>query len=180
MNNKTIKALIECSREGSSDAFRGIFEHLHDRLFFYASSHMRIREDALDIVQETFVDLWKSIRGIRRFTYNSDEEFYGFVFLILKRKISRHKYKNAIKNSLPFNENIATEGYEMEHEDYRHVLKAIEKLAAEFQELIKLRYWADMSFGEIALVLNINENTAKVKHYRALQKLKAYLAYYNE
>ncbi|PIP73346.1 MAG: hypothetical protein COW88_02290 [Candidatus Lloydbacteria bacterium CG22_combo_CG10-13_8_21_14_all_47_15] len=174
MNDQVLPILIKRSREGDTDAFRCIFERLNDRLFQYARAHTVARDDALDIVQDTFIDIWKSLNG---FAYRSDEAFYGFVFVILKRKIARYRRINAIRASLPFNEKIANEAsYEIEREDYRFVMKALERLATDYQELLKLRYWSDMSFAEIALVMNITEGTAKVRHHRALQKLKDYTA----
>lgn len=178
MNSATLEVLIEHSREGDANAFREIFEHLNDRLFRYALAHTKSRDDALDIVQDTFIDLWKAIET---FSYRSDEEFYGFVFLILKRKIAHHHRKAIFRISLPLDEARLSneESYEMEYEDYRHLFHAMEKLAEEYQELLRLRYWAGMSFNEIALVLNTNENNAKVRHHRALQKLKDYLSSYH-
>jgi RNA polymerase sigma-70 factor (ECF subfamily) len=38
--------------------------------------------------------------------------------------------------------------------------------------IIKLRYFEKLSFKEIGAILNINESNAKVKCFRALEKLK--------
>ena len=70
---------------------------LSDRLFSYALAHTRNRDDALDLVQDTFIDLWG---GLKKFKYKNDESFYGFVFLVLKRKLYRH-YKKQPANDLP-------------------------------------------------------------------------------
>jgi DNA-directed RNA polymerase specialized sigma24 family protein len=39
--------------------------------------------------------------------------------------------------------------------------------------VIILRYWSELSFEEIAKILNINYNTAKSRHYRAKQIIHA-------
>jgi len=167
LNNIKFKDLVSKTQEGDMNAFRGIFDQLNNRLFAYAASHARSREDALDIVQETFIDLWKSLE---KFHYRSDEEFYGFVFTIIKRKLARH-YRSRT-HDIPIDEADKIGVCEMNREDYRYLMKHINNLALQYQDLLKLRYWSQMTFGEIAFVLNIKETTAKVWHYRALQKLK--------
>lgn len=171
----TLEDLITRSQEGDTEAFRSIFDMLNERLFAYATSRSHSRDDALDITQETFIELWNSLE---KFEYSTDEELYGFVFIILKRR-TYHYYK-AKKETLPINDETIHENYELEYEDHRHMMRAIESLADKYKDLLKLRYWSDMTFREIALVLNTNEATAKVWHHRALQKLKIHLAHYDK
>jgi RNA polymerase sigma-70 factor (ECF subfamily) len=158
--------LIADARKGNEGAFREIFEHLHARVFGYVLSHTPERDDALDITQDAFVDLWKSLR---KFEYKSDEEFYGFVFLIVKRKIARF-YKTR-RITVPLDENTMDE-HTPEHEDHRFLMKQVQTLTVKYQELLRLRYWGGMKLAEAAAVLGITEGTAKVWHYRALQELK--------
>jgi RNA polymerase sigma-70 factor (ECF subfamily) len=166
--NYTLAVLVADAREGKQGAFREIFEHLHARVFGYILSHTPERDEALDITQEAFVDVWKALR---KFEYKSDEEFYGFVFLIVKRKIAR--FYKARRATVPLDENIADVPYhETEYEDHRFLMKQIQTLTAKYQELLRLRYWGGMKLAEAAAVLGITEGTAKVWHYRALQELK--------
>lgn len=179
MENK-LKDLIMESKDGNSDAYREIFDHLNNRLFVYALAHTSSRDDALDLVQDTFIDLWNALKN---FQYKSNEGFYGYVFIIVKRKLA--KYYGANKKNVVsldrLSEKDLGDHYEMEHEDSRYLLRELNKLAVHYSELLKLRYWSGMTFGEIALVLNIKETTAKVRHHRALQILKINLdKFYNE
>jgi len=162
---KNLESLIEEARKGRTDAFREIFNQFSDKLYGYAISRTASKEDALDVVQDTFVDLWG---GLQRFQYRSDEEFGGFVFKILKRKISRQH--RARRGDLSLYD--VDEAYEIEVEDYRFVTSNVDTLSPKYQEVVRLRYWAQMSFGEIASALNIKEGTAKVRHHRAIEKLK--------
>jgi RNA polymerase sigma-70 factor (ECF subfamily) len=165
--DKNISALVLGASKGDREAFREVFEHLHARVFGYALSHTPERDDALDITQEVFVDLWKALRG---FSYKSDEEFYGFVFLIVKRKIARF-YKTR-RVTVPLDENTIDESRESEREDHRFLMRQIQTLGVKYQELLRLRYWSGMKLAEAAAVLGITEGTAKVWHHRALQELR--------
>lgn len=166
--HENLAMLVATVREGKQDAFREIFEHLHARVFGYVLSHTPKRDDALDITQESFVDLWKALR---KFEYKSDEEFYGFVFLIVKRKIARFYKKRRATVSLDEN-SVAEASYETEHEDHRFLLRQMQTLTTKYQELLRLRYWGGMRLAEAAVVLGITEGTAKVWHHRALKELK--------
>lgn len=158
--------LIKEAQNGSEEAFQEIFERLSNKFFAYAFSRTSNRDDALDIVQETFIELWQALN---RFQYRSNESFYGFVFTITKRKLSRY-YKS--KRVIPLDQINPGKSYEMRQEDYRYLLKQMNGLTANYQDVLTLRYWSDMTFGEIAAALNIKETTAKVWHYRALKQLK--------
>ena len=135
--------------------------------FTYALAHTRSRDDALDLVQDTFIDLWN---GINKFNYRNDESFYGFVFLILKRKLYRHYGKRV--NTVELDEKYITENYVLEVEDYRYLEKMMKTLPQKYQELLKLRYWSAFSFKEISAVMNVKEGTLKVWHHRAINKLQ--------
>ena len=54
------KVIIE-AKEGDHDAFKKIFDHMSDRLFVYTNMRASSRDDALDIVQDAFIDLWKGL-----------------------------------------------------------------------------------------------------------------------
>jgi len=166
-SNQELWKLIKEVQNGNKEAFREIFERLSNKFFAYTFSRTSNRDDALDIVQETFIDLWEALK---KFQYRSDESFYGFIFTITKRKLSRY-YKSKNKVVL-LNEKSINENYEMRQEDHRHLLKHINMLTSKYQDILKLRYWSDMTFGEISSVLNIKETTAKVWHHRALKQLK--------
>ena len=168
LQNTTLKKVIGRAKEGDSDAFQVIFEDMSDRLFSYALSHSNNRDDALDSVQETFIDLWNSLPAFR---YKSDEAFYGFAFIILKRKLYKN-YRTSGRTISLDEMDIDIREENSVGEDYRHLHKNLSVLSSKYQELLKLRYWLGMTFNEISQVLNIKETTAKVRHYRAIQKLK--------
>lgn len=171
INSTELQKLIEKTKDRDAQAFQEIFQLLSDRLFKYALSHSKSRDDALDIVQEAFVELWKALEG---FTYNSAEEFYGFVFIILKRRIYRYQRKTA-----PFvelEEHHLADSYEVEVEDYRYLEKNMKKLPRNYQELLRLRYWSALTYREIAVFMNIKEGTAKVWHHRAIKSLRSNLS----
>jgi RNA polymerase sigma factor (sigma-70 family) len=168
-----IAALVSAAQLDDKEAFRGIFDHLSDRLFAYVVTRVPERDDALDIVQDTFIELWKALFN---FQYKSNEQFYGFVFVIMKRRLYRY-YKTRHK-TVPLDDNLFTENFEMKTDDFRFLLKNMSVLSPHHQEILRLRYWVGMTFGEIAATLHMREVTAKVYHHRAIKKLRLLLQQY--
>ncbi|MFQ6084405.1 MAG: RNA polymerase sigma factor [Candidatus Aminicenantia bacterium] len=173
LSSQELSRLVKKAQNGSKKAFREIFERLSNKFFAYVHSRTSNRDDALDIVQETFIELWDALK---RFKYKSKQAFYGFIFTIIKRKLYRYyKYKQKF---VPLNEKVISDSHEMKTENYQYLLKHVNALAQKHQDLLRLRYWSGMTFGEIASVLNIKETTAKVWHHRAIKKLQALLEKY--
>ena len=52
------------------------------------------------------------------------------------------------------------------------MLKALSGLPEDQLSLIEMRYFEKMSFNQIAQIMGITENNAKVKVYRTLDKIK--------
>ena len=165
-DDQQLKTWVREAQNGDSEAFRRIFELLSDQLFSYALSHTKSREEATDIVQEAFIDLWK---GLKKFEYMSRSQFYGFVYIILRRKM--YKYFRKTMTVVELEESEIAGSYDIKVEDYRYLEKMIAKLPERYQELLRLRYWSHMNYREIAACLNTNESTAKVWHHRAIKVL---------
>ena len=56
--------------------------------------------------------------------------------------------------------------------DAERVLSLLNTLSEEKQEIVKLRFWGDLKFNEIAEKLNKNEAAIKKMFYRTLLELK--------
>jgi len=164
-----LETLITRIQSGDQEAFRMLYDSLADRLFGYVASRTSSRADALDVVQDIFIDLWTSLG---RFDYRSDGHFYAFVFTIAKRKLYRH-YKNGSHtesiDDLAPDEHPRVEADIVDHDGMRGL---VERLPEKYRDVIVLRYWSDMSFAEIADALGATEGNVKVRHHRALEKLR--------
>jgi len=62
-----------------------------------------------------------------------------------------------------------------DHDDTERLallLKCLSQLKTEHQQLIELRYFEKHSFKEMGEMLKLTEGNAKIKTYRAIEKLK--------
>ncbi|PWB38711.1 MAG: hypothetical protein C3F02_02260 [Parcubacteria group bacterium] len=168
-SNPNIKDLLAASRQGNEEAFYGFYQILHQPLFRFLLSRSKTREDAQDILQELFIDLW---RASGRFNYHSDAQFYGFVYRIARRKLSRHYQE---KPAAQWQDGNIRDSYEFIPEDFGQIRKVLNLLDEKYRLVIELRYWSQLTLKEIAAVLEITENNVKIRHYRALKKMEELL-----
>ena len=82
-----LEVTLEAIRNGSSEQFRTIYEGLIDQVYPYVRYRTNTEDQALDLTQEVFIDLY---RALGTFTYHTRSQFYSFVFVIVKRKLAKH------------------------------------------------------------------------------------------
>lgn len=181
MEKESTEWMIQESAAGDAGAFRLLFERFYAELFRFAYSRVERREDALDILQEVFIDLWIALRK-GGFAYSSEIKFRGFLYTIIRRKLARTYHAKSRSSYVSIEESEGALSYKQEGEagEIAIVMKAVRKLPAEDREVISLRYFSGLQFQEIAELLNKGESAVKVRHHRALEKLKNMLHYEKE
>lgn len=168
-----LKQLVEASKTGSEDAFYKLYNMLQQPMFGFIASRTNSREDAKDVLQLVFVDVWRSLP---KFSYVSDRALYGFVYKIARRKLARY-YKEQ-ERVVELGEEHMKENYEMINSEATQILPVMQKLKPKYREVLELRYWSSLPFADIAKFLKVRETTVKVRHHRALKKLKTLIAAY--
>ncbi len=167
-----IKDLVLRAVANEADAFRALYEHLVDKVYNYVKYRTSREDDALDLTQEVFVDLYKALPS---FTYESAPQFYSFVFVITKRKLA--KWYARLETSLDeqtvlLDENtISAVSENSETQD--EIRRALAQLESETREIVILHHWSRYSFKEIASLIQMTESAVRVRHHRALKTLSA-------
>jgi RNA polymerase sigma factor (sigma-70 family) len=91
--HEDIYALIERIKEGDREAFMTVTNCYQKRVFVLAYSFFRNRDDALDIVQETFLRVYQKASLFRR-----GENFQNWLLQIAKNLCIDYYRKNYGKN----------------------------------------------------------------------------------
>ena len=156
-------------------------EHI-DGLYGYALVLTRNRTDAEDLVQETYV---RAIRAMGQLRHDSNVK--GWLFTILRNiwlNELRQRRKAPESVDVEADErtsNLVDESLKNPHEEYvgkleqRHVREAIQQLPEEAREIILLREWEELSYQEIATVLDCPVGTVMSRLARARAKLRELL-----
>jgi RNA polymerase sigma-70 factor (ECF subfamily) len=143
---------------------------------------VRRAEDAEDLVQETFI---KVFRALDR--YDTERPFSAWIFTIASRLAIDHLRRRRVKTvSLEVSEPGSTEERTMDVEDKglkpdeitshaeeeSHAAHLIDSLPEHYRIVVVLRHQQDLSYEEIAEALNLPLGTVKARIHRARALLK--------
>lgn len=161
--------------------FATIYERYANRLYRYALERTGSTQAADDIVSETMVG---AIESISRFD-PSRGSLAGWLFTIARRRIAdRQRSRNRLWRLLNrARSNLAgtdEHGSDAMDDDAVDVRDALTRLSSTDQEVLLLRYSADLSTIQIAEVLEISHSAARVRLTRALGRLKQELGPFDD
>ena len=80
--------LISRCQHGDQDALKGIFDQYHKKVYRIAYGVVRQREEALDIVQEVFIKLFRSIKN-----FKGKSHFYTYLYRMTMNTAIDHTRK---------------------------------------------------------------------------------------
>ena len=151
---------IERCRRGERDAFRFLVERYQSPAIGHAMAILRNREDALDCLQEAFLD---AFQGLSRFEMG--RRFYPWFYILLRNRC--YKLAKRRREGTPLDEVtlLAPGGENPELE------QALHSLGDEERELITLRHLDGLSYAELAERLEIPVGTVMSRLYHARRKM---------
>ena len=142
---------------------------LEDQNKFYrlAFSYVRCQEDALDVVQSAvckaleYYGMLKNEEAIKTWFYR---------ILVNESLMLLQQKKRMVLSGDEVMEEPAYEEKAFEAQDDFTV--HLNQLEEDVQEIIRLRFFEELSLKEIAQIMELNLNTVKAKLYRGLKTLK--------
>ncbi|TNE36094.1 RNA polymerase sigma factor, partial [bacterium] len=160
---------VENLRKGSAEAFQILYHKYHNRVYRFCLRMLGSEEAAKDAFQETFVKVYENRESFK------GENFGGWLFTIARntcyntlRTTKTHSefdelyYKSGSTNNVDFGLRKALE-------------EAINSLPLTLKEAFILREYEDMSYTEIAEILEIDLSLAKIRVFRARKQLRLIL-----
>ena len=175
--------LVQRARGGDRDAFRELVERYQRKITALALGMLRNREDALDIVQETFT---KAYQNLPRF--KGDAAFYTWVYRIAYNLCVDQQRRTAKDpqltldadedgrpaHPLPAGELQPDEPFARarDAEIARRVRTAIRELTPDHQAVILLRELEGLSYAEISQVLECPKGTVMSRLHYARRQLQ--------
>jgi RNA polymerase sigma-70 factor (ECF subfamily) len=164
--------LLHRARHGDSSAFHALVDRHAQRLYRLAVSLVGNAVDAEDVVQETFIGAFKGLKG---FQGRSSVKTWLTRILVLQaaqfRRSRSRKKTEAMPDSVAAASKSAEAGMDIQ--------AALAQLSAEHQQVLVLREFEQMSYEEIAEVLDVPRGTVESRLHRARnemrERLKSYL-----
>jgi RNA polymerase sigma factor (sigma-70 family) len=164
--------LIEECRQGNSRAQFRLYNQYAKAMYNLAYRIVNNREDAEDMLQESFIECFRNIGGFR-----FESTFGAWLKKIVVNRCINHIRKKKIDlilfDTLP---PTAEEENEEIIYDTREIFRGIEKLPDGYRIILTLYLLEGYDHSEIAQILGISESTSKSQYSRAKEKLKNILS----
>ena len=169
MNDLT--ALKNCI-DGDKESFRHLVERYQNQAVGHATAVLGNRQDALDAVQEAFIDAYKALD---RFDFS--RRFYPWFYVLLRNRCFKMLASTGRRDtvqSLEETEILASDSASS-IEDVLSLEAALLCLSPEDRELITLKYLEGLSYQELAELLQIPKGTVMSRLFYARKQLQAEL-----
>lgn len=155
-------------RSGIDEDWKTCFAQLGPALLLFARRWTNCRADAEDIVQEAFVRFWR-----RQHSPENRALLYATVrSTALDRLRSEHRRARREATVAGDGPEFFESPFAATDEGQQMLAVAVDQLPADQREVVILKIWNELTFAEIAQVLEISQNTAASRYRYALGTLK--------
>jgi RNA polymerase sigma-70 factor, ECF subfamily len=178
-HNIVEETLVTRVATGDIDAFEILYQLYEKRVYHYICTFVRDQSLAEEVVGEVMLAVWRSAS---HFAHQSRVSTWIF-------GIARHKALDALRRNdrpdhaavaiddlpdLPSPQETAIES--IQREQLGTVMRqALSALSADHQEALRLVFYEELPYEDIARLLNIPEGTVKTRVFYAKQQLKRHI-----
>ncbi len=166
-------SIIDEVLKGGHQAFAQLVERYRQYVFTLAFRIVPNREDAEEIAQDSFVKAYRYLADFRQ-----ESKFSTWLYTIVQRNaISFLRKKQMDVQPIGDKESLVQESSNPLHilqkkSDRQMINAALALLKSEDASIISLFYLQEQSLDEIGQIMGIESGAAKVRLFRARQKLK--------
>ena len=170
--------LMQFSQPATKEkAFTGIIKKYQEKLYWHIRRMVVEHEDANDVLQNMFIKVWKGLENFRE-----DSQLYTWLYRIAtnesltyieqqkKRKsVSLSDVENGLSNKLKADKN-----YDSNKIEWKLQL-AMQQLPEKQRVVFNLRYYDEMPYHQMSLVLETSEGALKASYHHAVKKIEDYI-----
>lgn len=155
--------------------FAPLYKKYHDQIFRYVYHRIMDKHIACDVTSQVFL---KALKNLDKFKFQG-VPLSAWLYRIAKSELNQTFRDKKAKNTVNIdNAHLTTFMHVFEEEsntlNKERLKRAMQKLDSEDLALIKKRYFESCRYKEMGDFFAITENNAKVKTFRALNRLKIF------
>lgn len=174
--------LVSRYANGENEAFASLLNRHNKRIFSYILFYVKDEDVANDIFQDTF---FRAITVIRQHRYSANDKFFSFLCRVAHNLII--DYFRARKSENQVGEECLDYANVLQQADLQdaniedkfvasQILRDVKKLMNELpdsqREIVRMRFYENLSFKEIAELTNISINTALGRMRYAIMNMR--------
>lgn len=164
---------VDAAKKNPKD-FDVLYDQYYEQIFRYVYQRLDNKDHAFDTTQQVFL---KALDNLHKYEYRG-VPFASWLYRIAYSEVNdlfrKQKYQRTVNidslSVFTIIEEIQESKIDLYHDKIVSIIS--EQLEEDQLQLIEMRFFEKRSFKEIAEILDITENNAKVKTYRVLEILK--------
>lgn len=181
LNHLTDDILVKLYVEGNNAAFEVLLTRYQSKVYYYIFQIVRDKELTEDIFQETFI---KAITTIQQGRYYDSGKFLAWINRIAHNLVIDHFRKQKNENTISADSydydifqhadisDLSIEDILSNEQVLRDVVKMVNYLPTVQQEVVRMRFFENLSFKEIAEKTDVSINTALGRMRYALLNMR--------
>jgi len=173
-DRKILELLSE--KQSQEKGFRLLVEKFQERIYWHVRRIIIDHDETDDIVQETFIKIWKNILKFRK-----DSELYTWIYRIATNETLAVLRKN--KRTRIIRSGLSTKSSEQQNEAFhrdedleKRFKDAVVRLPDKQRLVFNMKYFDNMKYHEIADILNTSEGALKASYHHAVKKITNYIS----
>lgn len=165
-----------CTRD-PEEGFRMLVDQFQQPMYWHIRRMVVSHEDAEDVLQETFIRIFRYIGDFR-----SESSLSTWIYRIVTNECIRflNKKKEEILSSEEVQEDLLNKLMASEYVDYENEMEvkfqqAVLRLPEKQRVVFNLRYYDELSYEEISKITDSKVETLKANYHFAKEKIKEYM-----
>ena len=160
-----------------NEAFNLLLKKYQQKLYWHIRRMVVDHDDADDLIQDTFIKVWKNLPGFR-----SDAQLYTWMYRIATNECITFLNKKKQKNNIPLDDvayeladTLADSSYFNGDQAQLKLQQAILTLPEKQRLVFNMKYYDDMKYEEMSDVLGTSVGALKASFHLAVKKIEAFL-----
>lgn len=155
--------------------FKMLYDKYFEAIFGFVYRRTDDEDISADLTSQTFL---KALQNLKKYQ-DRGLPFSAWLYRIAINELNKFYRSRQKKKVFSLEEHLVIKLIWVEEQEpndqeslLQQVLQDLNNLKTEEVEILELRFFEERSFKEIAYILEISESSAKMRTYRALEKLK--------
>ena len=165
------------NEESKNNAFQYLVKRYQEKLYWHIRKIVVSHDDADDILQNTFIKVWKNIENFRE-----ESTLYTWLFRIATNESLTFLSSKKRRSLVTLNESnehlmdnlLADPYFEGDHIKMK-LQKAILRLPEKQRLVFNMKYFDNMKYEEMSKILKTTEGALKASFFHAVRKVEDYL-----
>ncbi len=167
--------LLRKALSGRGEAWERLVRRHEKGVYNFALRMVGNREDALDLMQEIFLSVYRSLG-----TYTGSSAFSTWLFAIASRRAADYFRRKGVAERFAASDAPEAVAHgpsplsaTISNETNGRLLALLARLPPEQRLVLELKFFRDQTFEEMSHTLGVSTNTLKTRFYTALKKVRA-------